>query len=190
MSEASVFTLFEGYHTACKGRGVLVPHLPVLRYYGSQCESIADVGCRDGSAALTFLNTLKYKAAGRYVALDTQGTDAQRAAERHGREENVEHVDHFNWTGRGDLQAFVTTPVDLVFIDLQERDAMFAALNMARARAAKYMIVHGSKSVREVRELVDIFNKRVQDAAEPTWARFADYHEGSGMVVFKRKAAL
>lgn len=189
-------TLTERYDILCKTPADIHEHLPVLRRYAEQCDSIAELGVQCGKSTTAFLMGQPEL----LVSIDVQRRAeldelSGAASEWHKFEDGsvLANIGKTSWDFRlEDSRTCILPAIDLLFIDSAHcYDQTKAELERHAGKVRKWLIFHDTVSYGEFGEAgppqVGI-GPAISEflSAHPEWTEREHFSNNNGLLVLER----
>ena len=182
----------EKYHYLCNAPSDIHEHLPTLRKYTEECDSVLELGVRWIVAAWAFI-------AGQpkhYVGMDISHPSEFGADLEELRNSAIQNgVESFEFIQDNDLDPNVYNSLpnfDLVFVDTDHTyEQVKNELNIYHTKANKYIILHDTISFRyggfegDKKGIWSAVNEFL--SSHPEWELWESFANNNGLTVLKKK---
>ena len=151
-------------------------HLPTLKYFADKCESVCELGVRDGQSTRAFLASNAKEILSIDFYLDAKVRELFQVAHRQGK-------DAFYVEGNSLNPDIVTGSFDLLFIDTQHTFGQLSKeLELHGKKAKKYIIFHDTQTfATELLPAILLFMKK-----NPEWVVEEVYQHNNGLMILKK----
>lgn len=151
-------------------------HLPTLKRYADQCQSVCELGVRDGQSTRAFLASKAKEILSVDLYLDNRVRELFQEAQR--QKKNAFYI-----LGNSLDCNIVTGSFDLLFIDTEHNFAQLSKeLELQGNKAKKYIIFHDTQTfASELLPAILLFMKK-----NPEWVVEEVYQYNNGLMILKK----